>query len=104
MRGVEMKKIGVFLVILCIVILLTAQFGVFIFSAIIFFLIGGIVPGTDVVLSSTTMLIGSIGVGVVISLGLSRYIFLHYKRNASLSYAIGVPLFVSRRDVHRHSH
>lgn len=104
MRGVEVKKIGAYLMVLCLVVVLTSQFGIGIFSAIILFLIGGIIPGTNVVLSSNAMLIGSICISVIVGITVIYYVFIHHKKTSMLTYGIATPLFVSRRDVHRHSH
>lgn len=96
----EMRK-RILLLTSVVSVVLTLKYSNIIFSTLILFLIGGILPGTNIALSSTAMFIGSVIASIIFAVIIIKRSAPHdTKKGAKFVQQITKPLFVSRRDTH----
>lgn len=83
-----------------ILVILILKYSNIIFSTLMLFLIGGILPGTNIALSSTAMFIGSVIACTLFVAIMIKRSSPHDTKGAKFVKQITKPLFVSRRDTH----
>lgn len=95
----EMRK-RILLLTSVISVILILKYSNIIFSTLILFLIGGILPGTNIALSSTVMFVGSVIASIIFAVIIIKRSAPHDTKGAKFVQQITKPLFISRRDTH----